>query len=78
MTDGQILEKQNVDKIRHIPTVINQGRYDAVCPAKTAYDLFKQWPEVEFNLIPDSGHASKEPGMLNSEYQNVPSPSHQN
>jgi len=67
MKDGQILEKANVDKIRHIPTIINQGRFDVVCPAKTAHDLFREWPEVEFNLIPDSGHNSKDPGMLNSE-----------
>ncbi|UZJ52252.1 hypothetical protein CBS101457_001572 [Exobasidium rhododendri] len=64
MTDGQILEKANVDKIRHIPTILNQGRFDVVCPAKTAHDLFREWPEVEFNLIPDSGHNSKDPGML--------------
>jgi len=31
----------NVDKIRHIPTTIVQGRYDMVCPAQTAYDLHK-------------------------------------
>lgn len=67
MTDGELLLKENIDKIRHIPCIVNQGRYDMVCPAKTAYDLFKQWPEIEFNLIPDCGHAAKDPGMLHSE-----------
>ena len=26
MRDGQLLEKQAIDKIRHIPTVVAQGR----------------------------------------------------
>lgn len=66
MTDGQLLLKENIDKIRHIPTSLTQGRYDVVCPAKTAYDLYKQWPEVEFNMIPDSGHSSRDPGTVHS------------
>ena len=35
--EDQLLK--NVDKIRHIPTVIVQGRYDIVCPAKSAWEL---------------------------------------
>lgn len=41
MRDGQLLEKEEIDKIRHIPATIVQGRYDCVCPAKTAWDLHK-------------------------------------
>lgn len=41
MRDGQLLEKEQIDKIRHIPATIVQGRYDCVCPAKTAWDLHK-------------------------------------
>eukprot|EP00128_Syssomonas_multiformis_P008602 Colp12_sorted_trinity150504_noHs@11764 len=50
-------------KIRHIPATIVQGRYDVVCPAKTAWDLKKQWPEAEFHIVPDAGHSAKEPGI---------------
>lgn len=64
MDDGQLIKKENVDKIRHIPAVIVQGRYDVVCPAKTAYELHKQWPEAEFHMVPDCGHGSREPGNL--------------
>lgn len=39
--EGQLLEKEQIDKIRHIPATIVQGRYDVVCPAKTAWDLHK-------------------------------------
>lgn len=41
MRDGQLLEKEQIDKIRNIPATIVQGRYDCVCPAKTAWDLHK-------------------------------------
>lgn len=41
MRDGQLLEEGEIDKIRHIPTTIIQGRYDSVCPAKTAWELHK-------------------------------------
>ncbi|KAJ3244614.1 hypothetical protein HDU78_010720 [Chytriomyces hyalinus] len=59
-TDAWILD--NVDKIRHIPAVIVQGRYDVVCPSTTAWELHKRWPEAEFHMIGDSGHSAKEPG----------------
>ncbi|AHZ83831.1 prolyl aminopeptidase [Bdellovibrio bacteriovorus] len=59
-TNNWLLE--NVDKIRHIPGAIVQGRYDVVCPAKSAWELHKAWPEAKFTIIPDSGHAAAEPG----------------
>ncbi|KAI9315799.1 proline iminopeptidase, partial [Zopfochytrium polystomum] len=46
--DGWILD--NVEKIRHIPAVIVQGRCDVVCPATTAWELHRKWPEAEFHL----------------------------
>ncbi len=50
--DGFLLEKANIDKIRHIPTVIVQGRYDMVCPIRSAYDLKQAFPEVsEYNYF---------------------------
>lgn len=59
-TDNWILE--NVAKIRHIPTSIVQGRYDVVCPARSAWDLHKAWPEAHFEFVQDAGHAAGEPG----------------
>lgn len=59
-TNNWLLE--NVDKIRKIPAVIVQGRYDVVCPARSAWDLHKAWPEAKITIIPDSGHAAAEPG----------------
>ncbi|XP_022310529.2 putative proline iminopeptidase isoform X2 [Crassostrea virginica] len=60
--DGQLLDE--VDKIRHIPCTIVQGRYDMVCPAETAWLLHKKWPEAEFHIIPDAGHSAKETGII--------------
>ncbi|MCB9889791.1 MAG: prolyl aminopeptidase [Planctomycetes bacterium] len=51
-----------VDRIRHIPTVIVQGRYDVVCPARSAWDLFRRWPESELVIVDDAGHSALEPG----------------
>ena len=56
---NQLLE--NIDRIRHIPTVIVQGRYDVVCPAVTAWDLHRAWPEADFQLIQDAGHSAFDP-----------------
>ncbi|KAJ7903437.1 proline iminopeptidase [Mycena olivaceomarginata] len=62
MRDGQLLESQEIDKIRHIPTIVVQGRYDVVCPATTAYQLKKVWPEITLHIVPDAGHSSREEG----------------
>lgn len=62
LRDGQLLEKQSIDKIRNIPTVIIQGRYDVVCPARTAHDLKKVFPEAELTIVPDAGHSAREVG----------------
>ncbi|MDN3351077.1 prolyl aminopeptidase [Actinomadura sp. DC4] len=60
--DDQLI--RDVDKIRHIPCVIVQGRYDVCTPAATAWDLHRSWPEAEFHLVDDAGHAYTEPGIL--------------
>jgi proline iminopeptidase len=53
----------NVDKIRHIPAIIVQGRYDVVCPMVSAWELHKVWSEAEFIVVPDAGHSMSEPGI---------------
>ena len=54
---------RGVSRIRHIPTVIVQGRYDVVCPIRTAWDLHRRWPEADFRIVPDAGHSALEPGI---------------
>jgi proline iminopeptidase len=61
MSEMQLLE--NVDRIRHIPTTIVQGRYDVVCPMFTAWELHQAFPEAEFIVVPDAGHSMMEVGI---------------
>lgn len=60
-TNNYLIE--NITKIKSIPTVIIQGRYDMVCPVRSAWDLHKAFPEAELHIIADSGHAAGEPGI---------------
>ncbi|KAG9188328.1 hypothetical protein G6011_02251 [Alternaria panax] len=62
LEDGQLLKKENVDRIRNIPTTMVQGRYDVVCPPITAWELHKEWPESKLHFVDDAGHSAMEPG----------------
>ncbi|MBF4463121.1 MULTISPECIES: prolyl aminopeptidase [unclassified Rathayibacter] len=62
--EGQLIRDSAV--LRDIPAVIVQGRYDMCTPAFTAWDLHRAWPEADFRLIPDAGHAFDEPGILDA------------
>lgn len=60
-SENQLL--QEIDRLRHIPTVIIQGRYDVVCPMFTAWELHQAFPEAEFIVVPDAGHSMTEIGI---------------
>lgn len=53
----------NIGKIRHIPTTIVQGRYDAVCPIVSADELAQAFPEADYHIVDDAGHSAFEPGI---------------
>lgn len=59
--EDQLLRE--VHRIRHIPAVIVQGRYDIVCPIRTADELHRAWPEADYIVVPDAGHSAMEPGV---------------
>lgn len=61
-TETQLLD--DVHRIRHIPTVIVQGRYDVVCPAESAWALHRAFPEAGLRIVADAGHSAMEPGIL--------------
>lgn len=61
-SDDHIL--RHVDAVRDIPAVIVQGRYDVVCPPRSAWDLHRAWPEADLRIVPDSGHSAFEPGII--------------
>ena len=60
--DGQLIADAGL--IRHIPGVIVHGRYDLCTPVSIAWDLHRAWPEAELRIVPDSGHAMTEPGIV--------------
>jgi proline iminopeptidase len=60
-TEDQLLK--HCDRIRHLPIVIVQGRYDVVCPMMSAWDLHYALPDAEFLVIPEAGHSMTEPGI---------------
>lgn len=53
----------NLDRIRHIPTTIIQGRYDIVCPIVTAHEVAQRWPEAKYIIVSDSGHSAFDPAL---------------
>ncbi len=55
-----------IDKIRHLPAVIVQGRYDVICPMQTAWELHRAWPEATLSVVPDAGHSAFEPGIVDA------------
>ena len=59
--DHQLLNHMEV--IKHIPSILVQGRYDIVCSAKNAWDLHQAWPQSELCFIKDAGHRSVEVGI---------------
>ena len=64
LTEGQLIN--NMDRISHLPAVIIQGRYDVVCPPRTAWQLRQAWPKASFQVVDDAGHAASEPGIASA------------
>lgn len=60
---GQLL--RDVGRIRHIPATIVQGRYDIICPAKSAYDLANAWPEADLRIVL-AGHSAADPAIVDA------------
>jgi proline iminopeptidase len=52
-----------IDRLRHLPATIVQGRYDVICPPLTADRVVQAWPEAQHVLVPDAGHSAHEPGI---------------
>jgi proline iminopeptidase len=61
LDEGQLLRDAYL--LHGIPGVIVQGRYDVVCPATSAWDLHRAWPDSELHIVDDAGHSAHEPGI---------------
>ncbi len=63
--DGnQILQQSS--QLSALPITIIQGRYDMVCPPKTAWQLMQQLPNAHVEMIADAGHSAMEPGITSA------------
>lgn len=60
--EGQILA--DMGAIGHIPGVIVQGRYDAICPPVTAWQVHRRWPASHLEIIEGVGHSALEPAIM--------------
>lgn len=61
-SDSQLID--NAARLKDIPSVIVQGRYDIVTPMHTAWALSKAMPHAQLKIIPTAGHAVSEPGIV--------------
>lgn len=60
--ENQLL--RGIDKIRDIPGIIVQGRYDICTPPAAAWAVKKAWPECDLRIVHDAGHSAGEPGII--------------
>jgi proline iminopeptidase len=63
-SDDQLL--RDAGRLRTLPGVIVQGRYDLVCPMQSAWDLAAAWPDAHLVVVPGAGHAADEPGIASA------------
>lgn len=54
---------RKIDRFRHIPSIIIQGRYDMICPIISAHRLHSVWPEADYIVVPDGGHSALDPAI---------------
>jgi proline iminopeptidase len=64
MEENQIL--RDAARLQDIPGVIVHGRYDAVCPIESAWELYQAWPKAELKIISSAGHSASEPGITDA------------
>jgi len=68
-TDNYIIE--NIQKIKHIPLIINQARYDVICPVDSAYRVKQALPNTDLRIGPLGGHSRAEQPNINAMVQSV-------
>jgi len=64
MRPSQLLAEAG--KLKGIPAIIVQGRYDLLCAPATSYALAAMWPESEVRCVEGAGHSLYDPGIRNA------------
>ena len=60
-SDNYILD--NIEKIKEVPGTIVHGRYDMICPPRSAFILHEAWPSSRLKMMPTAGHSLSEPSI---------------
>ena len=61
MRPGQLLAE--AEKLKGIPGIIVQGRYDLLCPPATSHALVAVWRDAEVRFVEGAGHSLYDPGV---------------
>lgn len=64
LTPNQILNQMG--QIKHLPAILINGRWDAICYPEMAYLLHKNWPNSQLWIVPDGGHSSNDPSIASA------------
>jgi proline iminopeptidase len=54
---------REASRLRYIPGVLVQGRYDVQTPATTAWQLSQAWRTASLVIVNDAGHSPLDPGV---------------
>jgi proline iminopeptidase len=64
LAPGQLL--RDAGRLKDIPGIMIQGRYDLLCPPKSAFALSEVWPACRLQLMENAGHCMSEPGVADA------------
>ncbi len=64
MKPNQLLAEAG--KLKGVPGIVVQGRYDLLCPPATSHALAALWPESEVRCVEGAGHSLYDPGIRNA------------
>ncbi|UVO38538.1 prolyl aminopeptidase [Bradyrhizobium arachidis] len=69
MSEDQLL--RNADRLKGIPGIIVQGRYDLLCPPETSARLAKAWPGSEVRIVEEAGHSLYDAGVRDAVMKSI-------
>jgi proline iminopeptidase len=64
MQPNQLLDE--AAKLKGIPGIIVQGRFDLLCPPSTSHALAARWSDADIRIVEDAGHSLYDPGVRNA------------
>jgi proline iminopeptidase len=69
MSEDQLL--RNAGRLKGIPGIIVQGRYDLLCPPGTSQALANVWPGSELRIVEEAGHSLYDGGVRDAVMKSI-------